>query len=155
MADFLETNSTDGSETNIFDRWDRNVHWPVIFSLLSSWLNSLMMFLKPITATIAFISLILFLLPGHPAYYETASGILGKMYSNTMMVVLNSRIVLQTQDESAMLDERLPSSSSVSNQGVSGRSASGAFPSGISVTHEEWTVPLDVCKRHNVRISLP
>ncbi|KAF8150014.1 hypothetical protein B0H34DRAFT_802136 [Crassisporium funariophilum] len=56
-----------------------------------------------LTATIAIINLILSLLPGRPAYYQVTSAILGKMYSNTMMVVFNSRMkvgrTLESQDD--------------------------------------------------------
>jgi len=48
-----------------------------------------------LTAAIAIINLILFVLPGtHPTYYQTTTAIIGKIYSNTMMVTLNSRINL-------------------------------------------------------------
>ena len=57
------------------------------------------------------------MLPGQSAYYSTISGILGKMYSNTMMVILNNRIVLQAQDESIMLDKHVSSSTSMSQSG--------------------------------------
>ena len=36
--------------------------------------------------------MILVFLRGHPSYYAAASVIVAKMYSNSMMVVLNSRI---------------------------------------------------------------
>jgi len=54
-----------------------------------------------LTATVAIINLILFVLPGnHPSYYQTTTAILGKMYSNTMMVTLNSRINISQKDGS-------------------------------------------------------
>jgi len=92
-----------------------------------------------LTATIAIINFALFLIPGHTTYWQTTIGILGKLYSNTMMVVLNNRIVFKTtQDESTMSNEpRLV----VSNPGIS----SGPH-GGISVTREQWTIPLDVYK---------
>ena len=71
---------------------------------------------KFVTATVAMISLILFLLPGHPLYFSSTIGILGKVYSTTMMVVLNNRIVIRTQDESITLDE--PLVFSMSNPGI-------------------------------------
>ena len=75
-------------------------------------------------------------MPGHVVYWETPIAILGKLYSNTMMIVLNNRIVFKTQDESTISNEpRLI----VSNPGIS----LGPH-GGISVTREEWTIPLDV-----------
>jgi len=44
------------------------------------------------TAVIAILNLVLSLLPGHPTYYMGVVGILGKVYSNSMMVSLNSRM---------------------------------------------------------------
>ena len=80
-------------------------------------------------------------MPGHVIYWETTIAILGKLYSNTMMVVLNNRIVFKTQDESTMSNEpRLI----VSNPGVSSGPRGG-----VSVTREQWTIPLDVYKNTN------
>ncbi len=36
--------------------------------------------------------MLLVFLPGHPPYYAAASVIVAKMYSNSMMAVLNSRV---------------------------------------------------------------
>ena len=47
---------------------------------------------------IAVVNLILTLLPGHPTYYQVPSAILAKTYSNSMMVLLNSRIKLGTKE---------------------------------------------------------
>ncbi|KAF8887891.1 hypothetical protein CPB84DRAFT_1684561, partial [Gymnopilus junonius] len=44
------------------------------------------------TAAIAILNLVLALLPNHPAYYQVPSEILAKVYSNSMMVLLNSRM---------------------------------------------------------------
>ncbi|KDR70735.1 hypothetical protein GALMADRAFT_159844 [Galerina marginata CBS 339.88] len=44
-----------------------------------------------LTAAMAIVNLALSVLPGGPTYFQTTSSMLGKMYSNTMMVVLNSR----------------------------------------------------------------
>ena len=44
------------------------------------------------TAVIAVINLVMFQIPG-VSYYQAASEVLGKMYSNTMMMNLNSRMV--------------------------------------------------------------
>ena len=55
-----------------------------------------------------------------------------------MMVVLNNRIVFRTQDESTMSNESRPI---VSNPRIS-----SAPHGGVSVTREQWTIPLDVYK---------
>ena len=99
---------------------------------------SLMIFSKLVTATVAIINFILFLLPGHPTYWQATIGILGKLYSNTMMIVLNNRIAFKSQDDSIMSNEHL-----VSNPGLSRRYAFDALQGGISVTREQWTAPHD------------
>ena len=99
---------------------------------------SLMIFSKLVTATVAIVNFILFLLPGQHTYWQASIGILGKLYSNTMMVVLNNRIVFKSQDDSIVSNEHL-----VSNAGLSRRYAFGAPQGGISVTHEQWTAPHD------------
>jgi hypothetical protein len=43
-------------------------------------------------AVFAILTLILVVLPGHPSYYQAPAAILAKVYSNSMMVVLNSRM---------------------------------------------------------------
>jgi hypothetical protein len=95
-----------------------------------------------LTATVAIINLSLFLIPGHPAYWETSIAILGKMYSNTMMVVLNNRIVFKSQDDSITSNQ----SSAPSHSGISRGLAFNVPQGGISVTHEQWEIPLDVYK---------
>ena len=64
------------------------------------------------------------------------------MYSTTMMVVLNSRIVFQTQDESVMSNENLLLT--MFNPKFSRKPACD----GISVTCEQWTAPVDGYKAH-------
>jgi hypothetical protein len=53
---------------------------------------------KPITlaAVVAIMILVLAVLPGHPTYFTTPAGILAKVYSNSMMVVLNNRMRIGT-----------------------------------------------------------
>ena len=69
-----------------------------------------------------------------------------------MMVALNSRIVLQAQDESIMLDEHLSSSTSVSNPGISRWPTFCTFHGGsISVAREQRTDPFEVYK---TRVSI-
>ena len=96
---------------------------------------------KFVTAPIAITTFVLFVLPGHPIYYVATCGILGAMYSNTMMVILNNRIALQAH---IMLDEHVSSSSSMSGPGISQRPAFSTSRSGIFVTHKQQTIPLDV-----------
>ncbi|KDR82133.1 hypothetical protein GALMADRAFT_44609, partial [Galerina marginata CBS 339.88] len=45
-----------------------------------------------LTAAIAILTLILTFLPGQPTYYQTSVSVLGKVYSNSMMVAFNSRM---------------------------------------------------------------
>jgi len=101
-----------------------------------------------VIATISIINLALFLLRGHPTYWQTSIGVLGKLYSNTMMVVLNSRIIFQIQDNSITSNE-----SSASNPRTPRRSIFRRSHGGISVTREQWTLPLDVYKTPASRTS--
>lgn len=50
------------------------------------------------TAAIAIINLVLSVLPSKPAYYQIPSVILAKVYSNSMMAVLNSRMITSGRD---------------------------------------------------------
>ena len=137
MENYVETNPTDSSKNNLFDHWVWRIDWSDQLLLFPLDKNSH----KFVTATIAIIAFVLFILPSQPVYYATASGILGKMYSNTMMVLLNNRIVLQAQDESIIVsDEYVSSSTSMSNPGISQRPASSTSHSGILVTHNLQTV---------------
>uniref|UniRef100_A0A8H7XPA8 DUF6534 domain-containing protein n=1 Tax=Psilocybe cubensis TaxID=181762 RepID=A0A8H7XPA8_PSICU len=45
-----------------------------------------------LTACIAILNIVLTMLPGEPTYYQTTANVLSKMYANTMLVVLNSRM---------------------------------------------------------------
>ena len=49
-----------------------------------------------LAAAIAIITLVLSVLPGHPSYFTTPVGILAKVYSNSMMVLLNNRMKIPT-----------------------------------------------------------
>ena len=75
-------------------------------------------------------------------YYQATGGPLGKLYSVTMMVVLNNRIVLQAQDESMVLDG--PLSFAAPNLGMSSTSAFDTSSSGILAIHEQSTAPPNV-----------
>ena len=77
------------------------------------------------------------------------------MYSNTMMVILNNRIVLQDKDESIMLDEHVSSPTSMSNPGITQIPASSTSHSSILVTQRRWTIPLDVYRIQHVSIRYP
>ena len=100
------------------------------YSFLTTELLTGIKIFKFATATIAIINLALILIPG-PPYWLITVLILGKLYSNMMMAVLNSRIVLKTQDES--------NDTLVANPGVSRR-----LHGGILVTREQWTTPADI-----------
>jgi len=89
-----------------------------------------------LTAAIAIINLILFVLPGnHPTYYQTTTAILGKMYSNTMMVTLNSRINISKRDSGST------DYSTSSNSEMRGRLRFPSSHGDITVTQEQWTTP--------------
>jgi len=45
-----------------------------------------------LTAALAIVSLILTFLPGGPTYYQTSVSVLGKVYTNSMLVAFNSRM---------------------------------------------------------------
>jgi len=95
-----------------------------------------------LTAAIAIINLILFVLPGdHPTYYQTTAAILGKMYSNTMMVTLNSRINISKR-ESGSTDYSTSSNSEM-------RRRLDSSHGDITVTQEQWTTP-PVSQAHNL-----
>lgn len=58
-----------------------------------------------ISAIISVISLILTYLPGQPSYYRTTVSVLAKLYSNSMMVVLNSRMRVVSGNSVSMAHE--------------------------------------------------
>jgi hypothetical protein len=64
---------------------------------------------------------------------------MGKMYSNTMMVVLNSRIVI-SHDESASNTFVF---SVTSNPEINQRSSFAPSHGGILVTRKQWIAPFD------------
>ncbi|KAF8956172.1 hypothetical protein BDZ97DRAFT_1764014 [Flammula alnicola] len=51
-----------------------------------------------VTAAIAILNLVLAVLPSHPSYFEVPSEVLAKVYSNSMLVVLNSRMKIGSDD---------------------------------------------------------
>jgi hypothetical protein len=56
------------------------------------WLN---MF---ISAIIGIVSFSLTILPGYSTYYQVPMGIIGKVYANSMLVLINSRMVLGSEE---------------------------------------------------------
>ena len=92
--------SKNSRQANTSDCWDWDINWwhplVVLFYNQDPDLGGTILFVT--TATIAIINLVLFLLPGYPPYWQATTRILGKMYSNMMMAVLNNRIVFKTQD---------------------------------------------------------
>jgi len=60
-----------------------------------------------LTAAIAITNFCLFLIPS-TAYYQTTSLVLGKMYSNSMMVVLNSRIDFRITNDTMVSEPGSP-----------------------------------------------
>ncbi|KDR68068.1 hypothetical protein GALMADRAFT_146561 [Galerina marginata CBS 339.88] len=58
-----------------------------------------------LTASVAIICLILGFLPGYPTYYQAGVCVLAKMYSNSMMVVFNSRMNISSSRNRANRSE--------------------------------------------------
>ncbi|PPR03485.1 hypothetical protein CVT26_007891 [Gymnopilus dilepis] len=94
-----------------------------------------------LTATIAIINLILSLLPGKPTYFQATSGILGKMYSTTMMVVFNSRMKILGGSQS----ENSEYISTLNDISLRKRAPSSSTPdpNGVLVTQDQFTVAMD------------
>jgi hypothetical protein len=61
--------------------------------------------LETMAATLAIAVLVLAYLPGHPPYYQACALILGKAYSNSMMVALNSRMKVISNSLTASWNE--------------------------------------------------
>jgi hypothetical protein len=75
----------------------------------------------------------MYFIPSHPTYFQTTSIVLGKLYSNTMMVVLNSRMTISR-------DTSLTGLSSM----MSTRRSAFTSHRGISVTQQQWMDPLEL-----------
>jgi hypothetical protein len=103
-----------------------------------------------LTAAVSIVNLILFVLPGnHPTYYQTTTAILGKLYSNSMMVVLNSRIVFSRTENGSTDDSWMDSTQLVE---IRPRSQRAVFSVGeIVTTREQWTSPPDGFKLHSTK----
>jgi len=83
-----------------------------------------------LTAVVAIINLIMFQIPGI-TYYQTTSAVLGKLYSNSMMMnLVNSRI---TSHNIANMNDTVSNGLSTDQRPVFNISHGG-----ISVTREEW-----------------
>ena len=74
-------------------------------------------------------------MPGHPGYWQTTIGMIGKIYSTTMMTVFNSRITFRIQDQA--IKDLLPPSSPLVFCAPHGS---------VLVPREQWTVPVDNCE---------
>ncbi|KAF8956589.1 hypothetical protein BDZ97DRAFT_182300 [Flammula alnicola] len=88
-----------------------------------------------LTATIAIVTLILNYLPGQPTYYQASVGALGKVYSNSMMVVFNSRMRVASVNSTSTSNE-VPIPLSHVNRMTSDNGQS-RMHGGILVTREE------------------
>ncbi|KAF8162618.1 hypothetical protein B0H34DRAFT_692074 [Crassisporium funariophilum] len=97
-----------------------------------------------ITAAIALINFSLALLPGHPPYWETVASVLGKVYSNSMMAVLNSRMSISHETRSEEVDMHMKSLNVVSSLRVrhSGCSVYGSHRASLSVLESHRGVEL-------------
>ncbi|KAF8869541.1 hypothetical protein CPB84DRAFT_1754985 [Gymnopilus junonius] len=85
---------------------------------------------------IAITNLVLSLLPGKPTYYQTTSGILGKMYSTNMMVLFNNRMRVVAGNS---LNRAYTSSEASTNL----QRQCGQVLGRVILTQEEYTYPLD------------
>jgi hypothetical protein len=107
-------------------------------------------FQKTSAAVVAIINLILFELPSdRPPYYQASTAMIGKMYSNTMMVALNSRINI-SKWESGSTDY-----STESNSEIPRRLPIASHGDISTVTHEqlEWTTASPEAHRLPVSMS--
>jgi len=94
-----------------------------------------------LTATIAIVNLALSVLPGSPTYFQTTSSMLGKMYSNTMMVVFNSRANVGNKEEKAA---ETFASQSVARPGLSQRVIRvGGAPTKAGSREDGWSLPME------------
>lgn len=72
------------------------------------WWRFLSHILKRSTAFVAILNILLVVAPkGHPQYYQVTSALLSKMYANTIMVILNSRIILSGTSHWDSKEEKL------------------------------------------------
>jgi hypothetical protein len=92
-----------------------------------------------VTATIVILNLILSMLPNHIMYYMATSEIIAKVYSNSMLVLLNSRIRFSTVEDEE--DEQGPPVRAGVREVVQRRGTSAIHfpvpPRGVMVSREE------------------
>ena len=93
---------------------------------------------KPTThaAVVAIMILVLAVLPGHPTYFTTPAGILAKVYSNSMMVVLNNRMRIGT-------DAHPKTNTTTTPLRLDNGTDALELGQGILVTREEMVFPCD------------
>ncbi|KAF9478318.1 hypothetical protein BDN70DRAFT_49117 [Pholiota conissans] len=91
-----------------------------------------------LTAALAIAVLVLAFLPGHPPYYQSCALILGKAYSNSMMVALNSRMKVTSNSATASWNEStiIPPPKSASYGEV------------MFLPHSEGGIKSDVSRQH-------
>lgn len=95
-----------------------------------------------LTAVIALLNFVLALLPGHPTYYMATAGILGKLYSNSMMVVFNSRMKIgPDHNKGATNDSSLASVHRSRAETYVRPSDAFEMHGGVAVTHEQVSFP--------------
>ena len=91
-------------------------------------------------AAVAIINLVVTVLPSQPSYYTTTSEILAKVYSNSMMVVLNNRMRIG--------NDVFPESHTIVSRLQLDNPTRGAdafeLGEGVLVTREETVVPRDL-----------
>jgi hypothetical protein len=95
----------------------------------------------PITlaAAVAIINLVFAVLPTHPSYFTAPSEILAKVYSNSMMVVLNSRMRIGTDAN----PETTATVSRLRSDNPSRGTDAFELGEGVLVTREEVVFPRD------------
>ncbi|KAF4613883.1 hypothetical protein D9613_007533 [Agrocybe pediades] len=126
------------SMTYYLSKGNRGSEWQATQRVLSK-LIRLIIETGTITAAVAIVNLILSVLPGKPTYYQTSSGVLGKLYSNTMMAVFNSRITFGRNHVSLYESEEPRSTSS----GVSPRTYPQAAIMVTRNVNNDYDVPLE------------
>ncbi|KAF4616577.1 hypothetical protein D9613_008945 [Agrocybe pediades] len=97
-----------------------------------------------VTAAVAILNLILILLPGQPSYYLVTSEILAKVYSNSMMVVLNSRMRIgpEAANDSLTTAQRHRSVfTGVTGGGMHQTTDQYELGEGVMITREEVVFP--------------
>jgi len=92
-----------------------------------------------LTAVIALLNFILALLPDHPTYYMATAGILGKLYSNSMLVVFNSRMKLGSENSTSSTSDMTANSMHRSRVDVrtGPKDRNYEMQVGVSVTREQ------------------